>query len=143
MRTVRGLMTPTVTTVHPSDLADHAAREMALAHVRHLPVVDRDGLLVGLLSDRDLQRDIAVGGHPNHVRDLMSRDVITVAPDTPLTEAAWLIIHHRIGSLPVCETDLRLVGILTETDFVRLAYNLLGGADLEDRAREEHESDQL
>jgi CBS domain-containing protein len=73
----------------------------------------------------------------------MTTDVETVAEDTPLTEAAYLILRHRIGSLPVCDLHGKLVGIVTEADFVRLAYTLLGGVDLEDRAVEEHESEHL
>jgi CBS domain-containing protein len=55
----------------------------------------------------------------------MTRDVRTVTPDTPLARAAELLVEHKIGCLPVLDADDRLIGIVTESDFVRLAARLL------------------
>jgi CBS domain-containing protein len=108
----------------PTDRVRAAMKEMELSCFRHFPVAARDGRLVGVVSHRDLLRardgDVLV-------RDVMSEDVKTVAPDTPAHEAAYLILRHRIGCVPVVDKSGRLVGIVTETDFVRAAYVLLGG----------------
>jgi CBS domain-containing membrane protein len=95
---------------------------MQLSCFRHLPVV-KEGRLVGVVSHHDL-----LGADTQKtVREVMSDDVKTVTPQTPAHEAAYLILRHRIGCVPVVESDDRLVGIVTDTDFVRAAYLLLGG----------------
>jgi len=96
---------------------------MELSCFRHLPVV-KDGILVGIVSHRDLLR---AANDEQLVREVMSDDVKTVVPQTPAHEAAYLILRYRIGCVPVVEADGRLVGIVTDTDFVRAAYVLLGG----------------
>jgi acetoin utilization protein AcuB len=113
-------------TLRPDDTLERAALELMRSEVRHLPVVDRGGRLVGILS----QRDLAAASPDLHgrARDLMSPDVISVAPETPAHEAAYLLLRHPIGCVPVSDARGRLVGMLTATDFVRVAYALLGGA---------------
>jgi CBS domain-containing protein len=109
--------------VAPGDHVSTAMREMELSCFRHFPVV-KDGRLVGVISHRDLLR---AGNRDKTVREVMSDDVKTVAPHTPAHEAAYLILRHRIGCVPVVDGEGRLVGIVTDTDFVRAAYVLLGG----------------
>jgi CBS domain-containing membrane protein len=109
--------------VSPTDHVGAALREMELSCFRHLPVV-KDGRLLGIVSHRDLVR---ASNHEQLVREVMSDDVKTVVPQTPAHEAAYLILRYRIGCVPVVEPDGRLVGIVTDTDFVRAAYVLLGG----------------
>ena len=138
MQLVRDLTTRSVATLRPSDTVERAEREMRLSGIRHLPVVDRDNVLAGMVSSRDLDRARS-SGEP--VREVMTTDVETVAEDTPLSEAAYLILRHRIGSLPACDLHGEMAGSLTEADYVRLAYPLVGGVDLEDRAVEKHESE--
>ena len=140
MRRVAEFMTRTVSTLRESDTVETARRVMEAGQIRHLPIVDGDGRLAGIVSDRDLARAEGAG---QPVRELMTVEVETVAPDTHLTEAALLLIRDRIGSLPVCDRDGKVVGIVTESDFVRLSYQLLGGADLDERLLEEHESEKL
>lgn len=132
MRTllVRDLMRDRVYAVRAEDdlaivrdlMDDHA--------VRHVPVIDDEGCVVGIVSHRDLLR-AAVIERPDvppfverallestRVRDVMSPYVETVAPDTELRDAARKMLEAKLGSLPVTDND-RLVGILTEADFVR------------------------
>jgi CBS domain-containing protein len=75
------------------------------------------------------------------VRDLMSRDVLTVSPETAASEGALLLWQHKIGCVPITSDDGRLVGMLTEADFVRLCYTLLGGRVVIDDVREEERAD--
>jgi len=100
---------------------------------RHLPVLDEEGRLVGIVDRTDMETFLVTAGSPgvmkrNHrVDQLMNRNVISVAPTCPLEEAASLMVKHKIGSLPVLEED-RLVGIITEVDvFSRFAAILGGG----------------
>jgi CBS domain-containing membrane protein len=129
---VRDLMTADPTTLKRNDKLTLADDIMRLGRVRHLPVVDDDGeALAGIVTQRDLFRDalaqaLGYGKHAQRkildtlaVKDVMNTDVITTTPDTSLVEAARLLTQRKIGCLPVVENG-RLVGILTEGDFVAL-----------------------
>ncbi|MGZ3461368.1 MAG: CBS domain-containing protein [Archangium sp.] len=129
MRTVEELMTREVVTLKEDDDTTRADDLLATNHIRHLPVV-RGGMLVGLVSHRDLIR--AMGRQergalpsPTLVRDIMTRAVETVGPRSSVREALHKMLDHRYGCVPVVEDGGRLVGILTETDLVRLAGRLL------------------
>ncbi len=105
---------------------------MKLGRIRHLPIVDEDGKLAGIVSQRDLFHSglLRALGYGSHARATGARlagrerghetDVITTTPDTSIKDAAKLMLEKKIGCLLVLEGD-RLVGILTESDFVKLA----------------------
>jgi CBS domain-containing protein len=125
---VAELMTPSPIHVRPGASVDQALSQMGEADVRHLPVVDAAGRLVGIVSDRDLLRVISKpGGGQLKMQDVMTRDVLTVRPTTLAREASGLLLDHKIGGLPVIDDDGRLVGMVTETDFLRVAHQALGG----------------
>ncbi len=125
-------MTPDVTTLQRNDKLTLADDIMRLGRIRHLPVIGEDGQLAGIVSQRDLFRGalaqaLGYGQRAQRklldtlvVKEVMSADVITTSPDTPLAEAARVLVERKIGCLPVVEAG-RLVGILTEGDFVALA----------------------
>ena len=121
---VRDLMTTSVISVRPGTTVHEAQEEMHVADIRHLPVVDERQRLVGILSDRDLLR--AAGRRT--VAEIMTRDVVSVTPDTPARTAAAEMLGNKIGALPVLGEDFELVGLVTETDFLRIALHALGGA---------------
>lgn len=127
-RRVGQFMSTDLFTVRPDDLVDLAAGIMDWEHVRHVPVEDDAGKLVGLLSHRDLLHLFVSGhraaGEPIPVRDIMKRDPVTVTPETPTLEAIGSMRQHRIGCLPVVRND-RLVGIVTLFDLLNLSSGLL------------------
>ena len=104
-----------------------AADLMRSKGIRHLPVVDADAHVLGIVTDRDLRHAVflpALAGHAGlaphrvkalRVRDVMTWSVVTTHAETELVQAALTMFQRRIGSLPVVE-DRRLVGILTEQD---------------------------
>ena len=129
---VRDVMTPEVTTLKRNDKLTLADDIMHLGRIRHLPVLDDDGQqLVGIVSQRDLFRGalataLGYGQSAQRklldtllVKEVMSTDVITTGPSTPLVEAARVLVERKIGCLPVVEGG-HLVGILTEGDFVAM-----------------------
>ena len=127
---VRDLMTDTVFSLRPNDDLESLLDLMDTRHVRHVPIVDRDGNLVGLVTHRDLSRS-ALGPQDElplsvqkeilrrrRIREIMATEVETVEPEEDLRNAAEMLIENKIGCLPVVEGE-HLVGILTESDFVR------------------------
>ncbi len=139
-RYVRELMSRDVVTLHTHDNLDIAGDIMTLGRIRHLPVV-RDHAVIGMLSQRDLFRGAissALRFRPGAerqwlakipVKDVMASPVITIGPDAPIRDAVELMIDKRIGCLPVVE-DGRLVGLVSESDCLRLLAELLGAAGL-------------
>ena len=128
---VRDLMTRDVATLDRNDKLSVADDVMRLGRIRHLPIVDEDGALAGIVSQRDLfhsglLRALGYGQHAKQqamdllvLKEAMKTDVVTVAPDAPLIDAAKMMLEHKIGCLVVVEAK-RIVGILTESDFVKL-----------------------
>jgi CBS domain-containing protein len=125
--TVGQLMSTDLFTVRPDDLVEMVARVMEWKDVRHVPVEDGEGRLVGIVSHRSLLRLLADGLSGGRelvaVRQIMNPDPVSVAPTTPVAEAVELMRSRRIGSLPVVE-DGRLVGIVTVYDFLESAARL-------------------
>ncbi len=127
---VRDLMTPAVVAVRPEDDAGTLCDLMAERRVRHMPVVDENEEVVGLVSHRDLLRNSLIEQadvpafvaravlEKVKVADVMTGDVETVGPDVDIREAAQAMFENKYGCLPVVE-GRHLVGILTEADFVR------------------------
>ncbi|HEX8127894.1 MAG TPA: CBS domain-containing protein [Pyrinomonadaceae bacterium] len=125
-RTVGQFMSTDLFTMRPDDFVDLAASLMDWRHIRHVPVEDEGGHLVGLISHRTLLRLLARSPHngePVAVRQIMKTDPVTVAPTTPTLEAIDLMRTRRVGCLPVVE-DGALVGIVTATDFLHASAKL-------------------
>jgi CBS domain-containing protein/mannitol/fructose-specific phosphotransferase system IIA component (Ntr-type) len=132
---VREMMNDRPITTRPGVPLRDAAREMVRTRVSALPVVDDNGLLLGMLSSKDLVRDLLgtyLQGGTRHtparpttgpstrrtVKDVMTRQVLCVSPDQPLAEVASLMSNKDVERVPVV-VDGRLVGFLTRGDIVR------------------------
>jgi Mg/Co/Ni transporter MgtE len=121
--TVEELMRTAVLTIRANDTVAMAREQMALAEIRHLPIVDGHNHVVGVVSDRDL----AQAGPIEPVRSVMHHPAHTVRPSTPAHQAASILRQHKIGSLPVVALDGTLIGIITVSDFLDVACAALGG----------------
>lgn len=129
---VRDVMTKDVATLGRNEKLAVADDVMRLGRIRHLPIVDEDGALAGIVSQRDLfhsglLRALGFGSHAKDramdllvLKEAMKTEVVTVTPSAPLTEAANTMLEKKIGCLVVVEGK-KIVGILTESDFVKLA----------------------
>lgn len=134
---VRDRMSRRVHTVRPEAHLSEAAKLMRARKIRHLPVVDREGRLVGMITARDLRQvlfapavqderqDVRGVLEALSVRDVMTRGVMSVRGTTSIRDAARLMYERKLGALPVVEGE-RLVGIVTETDVLRAFQELLG-----------------
>ncbi len=119
-------------TVRPDDPVELVADLMEWERIRHVPVEDDKGRLVGLVSHRAILRHLnklakapAAPGSPSvPVSEIMKKDLVTVTPDTPTLMALALMRRYRIGCLPVLQ-DEHIVALLTEEDFVGLASKLV------------------
>jgi acetoin utilization protein AcuB len=137
---VRDRMTADPITISPATLFPEGIRIMREKGIRHLPVVDDGGKLIGIVAQTDL-----LHASPSkattlsifemnyllanlHVREVMVSPVITVAEDAPLEEAARLMVEKKIGCLPVMR-DGDLVGLITETDIFETFVEILGGGE--------------
>jgi CBS domain-containing membrane protein len=132
LRTVRDVMAKEVTILDSNDKLTIADDVMTLGRIRHMPVLDEDGSIVGILSQRDmfrgaLARTLGYGEHAQQklrdtllVKEVMTNDPVTIGPDELLSEAARVLYERKLGCLLVVEGE-KLVGILTESDFVRLS----------------------
>jgi predicted transcriptional regulator len=126
---VEHFMTTDLFTVREDEPVDLVASLMDWKHIRHVPVEDDENRLVGIVSYRTLLHLMANGrlghgGDPIPVSEVMKRNPIAVTPGTTTLEAIALMREHRISALPVVQ-DGRLVGIITERDFMNVTAQLL------------------
>ena len=133
MFTLNAIMTTELITLLPTANLAEARELMHRNKIHHLPVVDDNNTLIGLVTLTNLLaatdsilREPDSSIHPAEVivKDIMVTDVATVDEHASLRQAALFLERHRIGCLPVV-TDGMLQGIITETDFVAVAINLL------------------
>ncbi len=136
---VRQIMQTSVITIHAEALVPDAAQLMEEFNIRRLPVVDDAGCLIGIVTDSDVREVEMAGSVLNNyepgleaewltVGDIMSRDVITIQATATVGELAAKLAKHKIGGVPVVESDpqqpkcLHLTGIVSEIDiFTMLA----------------------
>ena len=127
-QTVGQFMSTDLFTLRPDDLVDLAASVMDWRHIRHVPVEDNDGRLVGLVTHRGLLRlmsrgSMSNGTKPLTVREIMKTNPTSVSSTTPSLEAIDIMRSAKIGCLPVVD-DGQLVGIVTSYDFLTATARL-------------------
>jgi CBS domain-containing protein len=135
---VRDVMTKQPMTIDPDAPLETAAAVMRERELRHLPVVDEAGRLMGVITDRDLRglvlapvigeylsegaqrrlRGLSAALANLRVRDAMTWDAVTIGPEAPIARAAALMFEGRFSSLPVVEGG-RLIGIVTQRDVLK------------------------
>src|SRR5690606_11462615 len=139
-RPVSQIMRREFASLREDDRLDLAGQVMQLGRVRHLPVLDERGRVVGVVSNRDLLEASlttvlafdpgARRGflHSVAVSEVMTRDVETAGPDTVLAVAGIQMIRNQTGCLPIVRPDRTMIGLVTETDLLVAAYGTESGA---------------
>jgi acetoin utilization protein AcuB len=129
-------MTKKVIILYPDDYLSDAISMMKQHGIKHLPVL-KDGKLKGIISDRDIKeyspsKATALDIYEIHyllaktkIKNVMEVKVVTTAPDTPVEEAAMIMLDRNIGCLPVLEQG-RLVGIISDKDIFRALVDITG-----------------
>ena len=137
---VRDRMTHDPITITPETSFQEALKTIREKKIRRLPVLDTGGRLVGIVSEKDMlyaspSPATSLSIFELHyllaklaVKDIMIREVVTTTGDTPLEDAARLMVDRKIGCLPVVE-DGQVVGIITETDIFKSFVECLGGGE--------------
>jgi CBS domain-containing membrane protein len=136
MLKIKDIMTSEVFVLHASQTLELLRSLMRIKHVRHVPIVEPDNTFVGLMTHRDLlaqtishlaevddEEQEYLDRHI-HIMNIMKTDVTTVDPEMDVCNAITMLLEHKYGCLPVV-TDGKLVGIVTEADFMKLTLNLL------------------
>jgi len=140
MLKVKDLMSSPVFSLRENDSLLSARSLMNLQRIRHIPIVTAENAFIGLITHRDIlsatisklaeldpetQKEID-SGIP--IREIMRTDIMSVSPESPLRDAAQILLNHKYGCLPVVHDGV-LIGILTEADFLRLTINLMEGLE--------------
>jgi CBS domain-containing membrane protein len=140
MLKVKDIMTTEVFVLHATQTLELVRSLMRIKHVRHVPIVDADNNFVGLMTHRDLlaqtishlaeidEDEQEYLDRHIHIVNIMKTDVLTAEPEMDICSAISLLLEHKYGCLPVL-ADGKLVGIVTEADFLNLTLGLLRESD--------------
>ena len=133
-------MSHPVISIQPDVSIQDALYRMKAENIRRLPVIDRRGVLIGIVTERELLHaspsdatslsvwEVTYLLSRIKVEDIMVKNVITVTEDTPIEEAARIMTDHKVGALPVMRGE-RVVGIITETDIFKIFTELMGARE--------------
>ena len=147
MITVDEFMTTGPCTLRETDTINDARQIMTEKHIRHIPIIDSENHVLGVVTQRDVLaatepvlsssiRSDSVAAQPDiRLSEIMIRNVSVIHQSDSLREAALYLQAHKYGCLPVVSDD-RLVGIVTDSDFIAIAINLLEQAELSEEVVE-------
>ena len=136
MLKVKDIMTTEVFVLHAAQTLELVRSLMRIKHVRHVPIVEPDNTFVGLMTHRDLlaqtishladidEEEQEYLDRNIHIMNIMKTDVTTADPEMDLCSAISLLLEHKYGCLPIV-SEGKLVGIVTEADFLKLTLELL------------------
>jgi len=135
---VANWMTKDVTTLTPDRSMMKASKIMKDKHISCLPIVDEEGKLVGIVSDRDIKdaspsKATTLDMHELYyllseikIKDIMTKKVVTIRNDETVEKAATLMLEGHFGSLPVVDAEGHVVGIMTDTDVFKVLVEISG-----------------
>ena len=141
MITVEEFMTSELFTMSETDTVNDARKVMTERHIRHIPITDHENRLVGLVTQRDIlaatgpepvgqdNKALDTGEAGTRLSDIMMKNVSVIDKGDSLRIAAMYMQSHKYGCLPVVSNG-RLAGIITDSDFISIAINLIEQAEL-------------
>ena len=136
MLKVKDIMTSEVFVLHAAQTLELVRSLMRIKHVRHVPIVEPDNTFVGLMTHRDLlaqtishladidEEEQEYLDRNIHIMNIMKTDVTTADPEMDICTAIKLLLENKYGCLPIV-SEGKLVGIVTEADFLKLTLELL------------------
>lgn len=134
--TIGEIMLKDVVTALEDFTVEQVYASMLEGRFRHMPIVAKDKKLLGIVSDRDLRNVLvfindaeggrkAVGNQKLTISRVMTREPLSASPEDSVKTAVRLMVKHKVGCLPVCDARDKLLGIVTETDMLKLLESLL------------------
>ena len=147
MITIEEFMTADPYTLRESSSLNDARRIMTEKHIRHIPITDENKHLIGLVTQRDVLAATDPGSEQqtrsapdqgdtdNELSDIMIRDISVIHRSDSLRQAAQYLQSHKYGCLPVVSDEI-LVGIITDSDFIEIAINLLEQVEISEEVVE-------
>jgi len=135
---IKDWMSKSPVTAKPATSIMKAAKMMKENGYHRLPVIDEDGRLVGIVSDRDIKeaspsKATTLDMHELYyllseikIGDIMTKTVVSVGPDDTVEKAAVLLLRHNIGGLPVVDGDNKVVGVITDSDIFKVLVSITG-----------------
>jgi CBS domain-containing protein len=134
MITVNEIMSTELITLEPGDSVSKAAETMTKNNIRHIPIVGHQNQVLGIISQRDVLKAGALSDQINTpaldvpISEIMTKGILTTHPKDSLRAAGLTLQKHKYGCLPVVD-NAALVGIITDSDFVGVAINLIEEQD--------------
>ena len=121
---IKDMMKTDLFVLNENDTIKDASDIMRLEKIRHIPIVDAQHRLIGLVTHRDLIGALVKKLENFPVKNIMQKEVKAVEPDTPLKGAIDVMIINKFGCLPVVDADRKLIGIVTEIDLLKTLYEI-------------------
>ncbi len=135
---LKEIMVTKVITVRADEAFSHVEEKLRVNKIRHLPVVDKDNKLIGIITERDLYKAVS----PRHTEDglvydksqldsfvlkrYMTENPLTLKPESPISEAVNLMATRKYGCIPIIYTDGALAGIVTQIDILKFVNRWFG-----------------
>jgi len=117
---VREIMNPAVVTITENELVKTAAKKLLKGETNHLPVIDREGRLVGIITTYDVSKSVLRDGDALTVSEIMTKKVVTISADEAVDLAAQRLEQNNISALPVVDSSRHVIGILNAVDLGKL-----------------------
>ena len=121
---IQQIMTKDVFALKEDSKIFNASEIMAFKNIRHIPIIDDKNKLVGIVTHRDLLTSLSRKLMPLQVKNIITRNVVSISPDTSVSRATEIMLNNKFGCLPVVDSDNVLLGIVTETDLLKELFRL-------------------
>lgn len=140
---VKDVMNAEIFVLHEADDILQASNFMKKERIRNLPVVDERNKLIGLVTLREIVDALASGKKNITIGNIMIREVKAIGPDTPLKGAIEVMIINKFGSMPIVDSNRKLLGMISELDLLKKLYSMSDMPDDFYRADEKKKSFQF
>lgn len=153
MITVQDMMTANPVTLSRYDSLHDARQTMQKNRFRHIPIVDENKQLIGLVTQRNVfasgismqdrlpQEELSKIETGTLLADIMSTELVTITPEVKIADAAHIIHKKKFGCLPVVDSNNQLIGIITDHDFVAITIQLLDMMDASEPLEEDYQDE--
>ena len=126
---IKDIMQTNLFVLHEDDKLKDVTDVMKLEKIRHIPIVNKNHILIGLVTYKDLLRALALKPGNIQIKEIMKKEVKAVEPDTPLKGAIDVMIVNKFGCLPVVDAHRKLIGLVTEFDLLKTLYEITAMPD--------------